>query len=314
MRKLAFIALGSILLFAACKKDDDSGPAIDIARDRYLLPGDTLFPEGIAYNASTGMFYTGSVSNGDIVRVDVQTGAANIWSTGAAGSRKAATGLRLDNQSRLWVCGGADATVSVLNKDGELLKRWDMAALFGAGFINDVIIDNTYAYFTDSRVQKIYRTPVYAPSLENMEEWLTFNNTQIPYAATGTNANGIVETPDGNYLIIVVSATGKLYRIGKSDKSITEITLNTPVTAGDGMLMEGSTLYVSRNALNAIFPVTLSDNYTQGVVGAGFGTGLLFNTTIARAGNYILAVNGQLNKRTTKDPVLPFTVSRVSLP
>jgi hypothetical protein len=105
-----------------------------------------------------------------------------------------------------------------------------------------------------------------------IEEWLTFTNQQIPYAATGTNANGIVLTPDGKYIIIVVSGSGKLYRIDRTTKAIVEIVLDAPVTSGDGLWLDGYRLYVSRNALNKIFPVTLSDDYTKGVVGNGFAT------------------------------------------
>jgi hypothetical protein len=127
-----------------------------------------------------------------------------------------------------------------------------------------------------------------------------------------------VATPDNKYLIIVISSSGKLFRIDKATKAITEIVLNTPVTSGDGLYLEGSILYVSRNATNLIFPVTLNADYSQGTVGTGFGTNLLFNTTIAKAGNYFLVVNGQLNRRgnatTPPSPVLPFTVSRVAIP
>ena len=306
-----------LLLLAACNKNDDTGNTsapIEITKEKYALPGDTLFPEGIAYQPKTGHFYTGSVSNGDILKVDVGSGAASTWASGAAQGRKAATGMKLDKQDRLWVCGGADARISVLNVNGGLLKAWDMAALFGAGFINDCIMDETHMYFTDSRVQKLYRAPITTDTPAAMEEWLSFSDAQIPYSATGTNANGIVQTPDGQYLIIVVSASGKLYRIAKSDKSITEIQLDMPVTSGDGLLLEGNMLYVSRNATNLIFPVTLAADYTKGTTGAGFGSDLRFNTTIARAGNYLLVVNGQLNLRATKNPVLPFTVSRVAFP
>ena len=315
MKQLSLAAGTMILLLTACHKplEYNTVVPIDIAKESYALPGDTLFPEGIAYQAATGHFYTGSVSNGDIIKVDVQSGIASTWASGAAQGRKAATGLKLDAKDRLWVCGGADAKVSVLDANGTLLKTWDMAALFGAGFINDCIIDETHIYFTDSRVQKIYRTTVTdTPGI--MEEWLSFSNAEIPYTATGTNANGIVLTPDFKQLIVVISSSGKLYRISKQDKSIAEIPLNVPVTSGDGLLLEGSTLYVSRNALNFIYPVTLTSGYQQGAVGVGFGTNLRFNTTIARAGNYLLAVNGQLNRRATKDPVLPFSVSRVIIP
>lgn len=301
-----------IICITSCKKDQQ---LIQVAKETYALPGDTLFPEGIAYNNKTGNFYTGSVTSGDLIEVNVETGTSKLLAPGASQNRKAATGMKIDQMNRLWVCGGADNKIQVLNLDGTLIKSWDTKALFGSAFINDCIFDNTHIYFTDSRVRKMYRTSVTESSPGNMEEWLSFTDTQIPYATTGTNANGIVVTPDNKYLIIVVSASGKLYRIDKTTKAISEITLNTPVTSGDGLYLEGNTLYVSRNATNLIFPVTLNQDYTQGTVGNGFGTNLLFNTTIAKAGNYFLVVNGQLNRRTgTTPPVLPFSVTRVAIP
>jgi Cu-Zn family superoxide dismutase len=189
--------------------------------------------------------------------------------------------------------------------------------MYNSGFINDCAADNNYVYFTDTRERKIYRTSVLG-SPGNLEEWLVFTDQQIPYSPTGTNANGIVLTPDDKYIIIVISYSGKLYRINKTDKSIAEIQLSTPVTSGDGLLLDGNTLYVSRNAIGQIYPVTLNSDYSQGTVGTGFGTNLLFNTTIAKAGDYLLVVNGQLNRRpsatNTIAPSLPFTISRVAIP
>ena len=212
------------------------------------------------------------------------------------------------------VCGGAQSIIQVLDAGGNLLKSWDTKALFNAGFINDCIISDGYIYFTDSNVKRIYRASVSNDQPGNLEEWLSFTDQQIPYGP-GTNANGIEATPDGQFLIVVVSPSGKLYRINIATKGIVEIQLNTPVTSGDGLLLVNNTLYVSRNATNLIFPVTLTSNYTQGTVGTGFGENLLFNTTMAKAGMYILVVNSQLNKRgMVPSPVLPFTISRVTIP
>ena len=313
MKSLLVSTLFVSTLIFSCSKDDhkNNNP---IKKEIYPLPGDTLFPEGIAYHQSRGKFYTGSVTSGDILEVDVKTGDVRTFALGSLQGRRAATGLKLDNMGRLWVCGGADNKIHVLDADGALIKSWNTQTLFGSGFINDCIIDNDFVYFTDSRVKKIYRTSVKGDP-GDLEEWLTFTDAQIPYAATGTNANGIVTTPDDKYLIIVISTSGKLYRIDKSTKAIQEITLNTPVTSGDGLYLDNTTLYVSRNATGLIFPVSLNADYTQGTVGGGFGNGLLFNTTIAKAGKYFLVVNGQLNRRNTEPgPQLPFTVSRVTIP
>jgi Cu-Zn family superoxide dismutase len=311
---LAFFIL-VICLAAGCKKE---ALVIVPAQETYAIPGDRFFPEGIAYNPKTGMFYTGSTNNGDIVQVDVQTGVTSLFASGAAQGRAFSTGMKLDYKGRLWVCGGNEGKIFVLSSDGALIKSWDVKASFGAAFVNDCIGDNDHMYFTDSQTPKMYRIKISDEPLGNAEEWLAFGQ-QIPYA-TGTNANGIEMTADGKYLIVVVSNSGKLYRIEKATKAISEIQLSSPVNSGDGLLLDGNTLYVSRNATGQIFPVILKENFSQGTVGTGFGTNLLFNTTLAKAGNYLLVVNGQLNRRPNANnpnppaPVLPFSVSRVAIP
>lgn len=293
----------------ACQKADP----VKVKQILYPLPGDRFFPEGIAYNAKTGVFYTGSTVSGDIVQVNVETGATETIANGAKQGRTFCTGMKLDNRDRLWVCGGSTGSVFLLKTDGTLIKSWDLLAQYGAGFINDCITDKNYIYFTDSQQKNIYRSSL-AGDPGNIEKWLSFTDQQIPYG-TGTAANGIEFTPDGKYLIIVVSNSGKLYRIGIADKSIREITTNETLPSGDGLLLDNNVLYVSRNATGKLFPVQLLGDYTSGVVGAGFGDNLIGNTTLAKAGKYALVVNGQLSRRQgTVPPQLPFTVARVALP
>jgi sugar lactone lactonase YvrE len=296
---------------ASCSKNDET---VTAAKDVYALPDDRFFPEGIAYDAAAGVFYTGSTTSGNILKVNVNSGATSLFSEGAAQGRTFCTGMKLDSKGRLWVCGGSEAKIHVLSRDGYLIKTWDTKALYGGAFVNDCIGDQEYMYFTDSQTPKIYRAKISEDQPGNLEEWLTFTNQQIPYA-TGTNANGIEMTKDGRYLIVVVSSSGKLYRIDKTSKTIAEISLNATVASGDGILLDGSTLYVSRNATGQVFPVVLNADFTQGTVGAGFGSNLLFNTTMAKVGNDLLVVNGQLNRRTgVTPPVLPFSVTRVAIP
>ena len=302
------------LLFSSCDKNNST--RTQVAQETYTLPGDTLFPEGIAYNPTTGNFFTGSSTSGDIYKVNVQTGATNLFAPGASQGRKVATGMKIDNKNRLWVCGGAEGKIYVINlANGGLIKSWDVRTLFGAGFINDCIIDSNYVYFTDSQVQKIYRIRVTDDTPGDVQTWLTYTNAQIPFTASGTNANGIENTPDSKYLLIIISSSGRLYRIEKATQAIREVDLNNGLTAGDGLSLDGSFLYTSRNSTNQIWPARFNADYTTAMVGNPFGSGLVFPTTIVKVDNYLLAVNGQLNRRTTPPtPVLPFSVSRVTIP
>lgn len=315
MRYHAGYLLFLFFIFVSCTKEFPG----KVSQESYPIPGDQFFPEGIAFDQEAGNFYTGSSANGDVVRVNVTTGATELFSGGVKQGRGSALGMKLDFKKRLWICGGEENKIHVLNFQGELIKSWDLKAMFNSGLLNDCAVDKKYIYFTDSRIQKIYRADVSNTEPGEVEEWLSFTNQQIPYT-TGFNANGIVLTPEGKYIIIVISNSGKLYRIDRTTKAIIEIEINTPVTSGDGLLLEGNTLYVSRNATNKIFPVTLTDDYSKGTVGNGFGENLLFNTTLAKAGKYLLVVNGQLNRRpgpsnpNPPPPALPFTVSRVIIP
>ena len=309
-RKLLFCLLLAASV-VSCKKEE---PVL-ISQEIYPIPGERFFPEGIAYNTKTGIFYTGSTTSGDIMQVNVANGNTELFSAGAKAGRTFCTGMKLDSKDRLWVCGGSSGIVQVLAKDGTTIQSWNLKSLYGAGFINDCIISGNYIYFTDSQQRNIYRTNVTSETPAAIEVWLNFTNDQIAFATPGTNANGIEVTPDGKYLVVVISTSGKLFRISTESKEIKEIALNTPVNSGDGLLFDAGKLYVSRNATNLIFPVQLNADLTQGTVGAGFGSNLLFNTTLAKAGKFFLVVNGQLNRNNaTSSPVLPFTVARVAIP
>jgi sugar lactone lactonase YvrE len=246
-QRTVLLRLLLLLIFLGCKKAGDLIPL----KEEYPLPGDQFFPEGIAYDHSAAVFYTGSTTNGDILKVDVITGAVSLFSPGATKNRNSATGMKVDKYKRLWVCGGEDNKVHVLDKDGAVLRTWDTKALYGSGFINDVALDDKYAYFTDSREQHIYRAEISKDVPEELELWFEFTNNEIPYVQ-GFNANGAVLTRDGKYLIIVISASGKLYRIDRKTKEVIEIMLNEPITASDGLWLDGRNLYASRNSFNHI--------------------------------------------------------------
>jgi hypothetical protein len=42
--------------------------------ERYVLPGEQVFPEGVAYQSDTGDFYVGSTTDGTVFRGNVERG------------------------------------------------------------------------------------------------------------------------------------------------------------------------------------------------------------------------------------------------
>jgi Cu-Zn family superoxide dismutase len=296
---------------AAPQSDED-----DRKPDRYILPGDAVFPEGIAFQDSTGNFYVSSTTDGTILRGHFKDERAEVFLPGGADGRTTATGLKVDQKGRLFVSGAGTGKVFVYDtKTKQLLASFADNA--SPTFVNDVAVARDgAAYFTDSLSPFLYKVSANKSGQFSFERWLDFTGSPLVYQ-TGFNVNGIVATGNGKYLIVVQSNTGKLFRITIATKKVVEIDLGSAtVTNGDGLLLRGTALYVVRNALGLIAKVRLSDNYTEGrVVSETTDPSFAFPTTIAEARGRLLVVNSQFNRRgPPPTPVLPFTVSSVRIP
>jgi len=165
-------------------------------------------------------------------------------------------------------------------------------------FINDVVVTNDAAYFTNSSQAEFYRVPLN-------------NNGELPDPAVsetvplsgdfqlvaGFNTNGIDATPNGKTLIIVNSALGTLYTVNPESGYASLIDLDgDSVLNGDGILLHGKTLYVVQNFFNQIAVVELSPDLNTGSVDR-FITSSYFRipTTIARFGSSLYAVNARFD-------------------
>ncbi|MEJ7652541.1 MAG: hypothetical protein WKH64_03905 [Chloroflexia bacterium] len=87
------------------------------------------------------------------------------------------------------------------------------------------------------------------------------------------------------------------------------------LAAGDGMILDGQTLYVSRNQAELIVRAELADDNSSGEADDGFtNDAFMYPTTIAKTNGRLLAVNSQFDKRDAGNPELPFTVVSVPIP
>ena len=276
--------------------------------DSIALP-DGWLPEGIAIGKGT-TFYSGSRANGAIYRGDVRTGNGAIFAPGVAG--RVAVGLSLDQRGRyLFAAGGPTGNGYVFDADsGDLLVTYSLTS--PGTFVNDVIVTRTAAYFTESSQAVLYRVQLAQggrvdPAATSVTIPLGGDWQQVP----GFNANGIEATPDGRWLIVVNSSTGALYRVDPDTGNASRIDLGgASVSAGDGILLQGSTLYVVRNQLNEIDVIELSSNLLQGEVTRVI-TSPLFDipTTIARFGNSLYAINARFS--TPPTPATTYTIAKV---
>jgi sugar lactone lactonase YvrE len=312
------------LIFTACggadgekaadggKKEGARGPSGVV---RYTLPGEQVFPEGVAYQRKTGDFFVSSTTDGTVFRGTVDGGSrrAEVFLKPAQDGRTTAIGMETDGQGRLYVSGGDTGRMFVYDTDsGDLIQSFTTPEA-KATFINDVgVTPRGDAYFTDSMRPILFR--VSATGGTRAESWLNFKGTPLEYEE-GFNLNGIDSTGDGRYLIVVQTNTGELFRIDTGSRKVVKIDLGgKTLTNGDGLVLDGSTVYIVRNQQGLIVPVRLSDDYASGDVGKAFtDPSLAYPTTAAKHGNRLLVVNSQFDKQ-GGEPDLPFTVSDVEIP
>jgi Cu-Zn family superoxide dismutase len=238
---------------------------------------------------------------------------AAVFLEGNEDGRTMAVGLEVDDAGRLFIAGGGTGMVFIYDSaSGDLLAALQATAV--PTFINDVAVTRAGdAFFTDSFNPVLYRVTRASDGTYVVEDWLDLTGTPIMYQ-NRFNLNGIVVTPDDRYLIVVQSNTGKLFRIEIATGDVVAIeTGDAQLTAGDGLVLRGQTLYVVRNAFGEIAVVRLAAQYTSGtLVGSITDPSFAFPTTADISHGRLLVVNSQFNTRGTEaGPELPFTVSSV---
>jgi DNA-binding beta-propeller fold protein YncE len=285
--------------------------------NQYILPGDSVFPEGIAYQRKTDNFFVSSTTDGTIFRGNIRDQTTSVFLPGGADGRTTATGMKVDKQGRLFISGAGTGRMFVYDTaNGALLGAFNNN--LSNTFINDVALNpkDGAAYFTDSLSPFLYRVARNAQGELVFSVWLDFTGTVVTYQS-GFNLNGIAASHNGKYLIVVQSNTGKLFRIDTRTKAVTQIDLNgQTLINGDGILLRGHTLYVVRNQQELIVKVRMAEDFSRGtVVSSTTDPSFAFPTTIARAKGRLLVVNSQFDKRGPGlTPELPFTVSSVPIP
>ncbi|QIJ62464.1 superoxide dismutase [Streptomyces sp. JB150] len=272
----------------------------------FPLP-DGWLPEGITIGARPYAYF-GSRAHGGILRTDLRTGTSRILHPGAPGS--ASIGLKLDRDGLLYVAGGGAGTARIVDaRTGELVRTYQLTAPSGQ-FVNDVVLHEDRAWFTDSRAPVLYGVPRHGAG-EVRELPLTGAWEQLPDVI---NANGIVATPDGRGLIVVKSAPGTLYRVSPRTGKAAEIALvgQDSVVNGDGLYRVGRTLYVVQNRLNKVSVWHLNATSTSATL-TGTITDPRFDvpTTAARYGNRLYLVNARFTSPQT--PETTFTAVAVEI-
>ncbi|MBA2666264.1 MAG: SMP-30/gluconolactonase/LRE family protein [Trueperaceae bacterium] len=286
-----------------------SAAQVPAGQTQYEVPGENTFPEGIAYHEERGELFVGGAMSGAIYRIDVATGEAQALVEAGARPPFATLGLAVEDDA-LWVAGGMSGTVARYDIATGALDATFETSPTDSTLINDLVVSPTGdVYATDSYRPTVFRI---AAGSSEIEDWLDFDGTVFEYEE-GVNANGIAVTDDGRFLIIVSLNTGDLYRIDTTTREVTQVDVEGgPFPGGDGLRLDGRTLYVAQQGADQVSVIELNDEYSAGSVERTITDDSFTQiATIAFVGDDLVAVNTQFGAM-QDGPALPFTLSVIS--
>ncbi|MEV4128463.1 superoxide dismutase [Nocardia sp. NPDC049707] len=302
-----------------------SQPATHIST-AYELPGDRVYPEGIAVDPRTGDTYVGSYANGAVYRATPGAARAEIFLPEGADGRTTANGLKVDAAGRLWVIDSSAGVAVYDTGSRALIARFDVTGT-GPSLVNDLAITpDGSAYLTDSLRPVVYRvTPeqltaaVAHGGKSDLTAQFDLSTTISPHAPDAFTLNGIVSDDSGRYLLIVDMNAGALYRVATAANSpdpVSKVTMRgADLKHGDGLELHGSTLWAAQNASNTITRWKITDDgATVELERTVTDESLRIPTTLVRSNDRTLVVSSQFDKGGPMGPgtpTMPFSVLTV---
>ena len=269
------------------------------------LFGEAFF--GIPHEPSelAGAIYKGNLRTGDGAILSPPTGksVSGLSYDPRTNYLYAATGSGSGDAFGNFTFTGQGVTVYDASS-GDIIRE----ITFGDGtgiVINDCLVTRRGVYCTDSFNPDLYKVVLEKggrlPSTPVVEKipMPGFHMTQ------GFNANGLVGDFDGRQLVIVNISTGVLYRVdtASGEASPLEIDGAEPLFPdGDGLYLNGRTLYIIQNFSDKIAVVQLSGDLSGGefiknIPGEGEINPLNVATTIIGFGNSLYAINTNIFER-----------------
>ena len=304
-----------LTLFAMACEDDDGDlttppttPAAGV--DFINFPNGAIFPEGIDRSLE-GNFYAGSSEDGRLYVAPAGSMSFSVYQP-TGDTLPTALGVHIFGQ-RMLVAGGESRRVLVVNLPNNISQSLSAPTVDAdSSLLNDMSIGGDgEAYITDSYAPFIYRIPARG---DTMEIAFDLRGSAIEYVE-GFNLNGIVTSLDDRYLITVKTNTGVLYRIDRGNGEVSPITLTGgPLLGGDGMALDGNTLYVALNQSNEVAVIELAADYASGNVSRRIQQNFRFPTALVALRSEMYVLNAQLNARQGEVAIaLPFSAVRVGL-
>lgn len=277
-----------------------------------LGKGHEFFVGGMSFSSVFGPAFFGiphemSASAGAIYKGNLRTGKGAIL---APPTGKPVSGLSYDPRTDyLYAATGfVDFVNGSFYDQGIIVYDASSGDLiieigFGDGVVfNDVLVTHRAVYVTDSLNPWLWKLPLEKggrlPSKPALEA-ITMPGFEMDNEFPGLNANGLVGKFDGKQLVIVNIATGVLYRVDTATghASPLEIEGEEQLFAdGDGLYLDGQTLYIMQNFSDKIAVVQLSGDlgggeFIKNIPGEGEFNPLKIATSIIGFGDSLYAIN-----------------------
>ncbi len=276
----------------------------------YEIPGEDLFPEGIAFDPQTRQFFVGSLEHGSVSRIP--GGAIVVEPPEEEGWRS--LGLAVDSQARrLWICAEdrEHGEIWAVEMSDWSRKRFSLEEVKANGRCNDLSVDpQGRVWITDPRNGAVYQGDIEAGLS------LLLEDEQLNGTFPGLGPNGIVVAPDGESLILAVYKPSALFRLSLAGE-LSPIELSgesfgsdDPIIGADGLAFVGERLYVvfddqvSQLEFSAPQRAVVLANLRHPAVDHGL-------STAAEAEGALYLLKGEVSRYVTnRDPELPFQILR----
>jgi hypothetical protein len=234
--------------------------------------------EGIAVGTGS-TFYVGSFTPPNLGQILVGNLRTGVLSELVPPNGRPAVGMKVDARTNfLFVAGGASGGGAVYDANSGAEVGFYPFLPAGTHIVNDVVVTHRAAYFTVSTGPLLGRV-----ALEPNGQPTTADTIPLPpnFGVRGSctvgpspRSNGIAATADGKQLIVMHTSEGQLYRLDTATLEPMPIDVvggdyagGNPLCGGDGLLLDGTTLYVAQfGPLNRVAVVELSPDLQSGAV------------------------------------------------
>jgi sugar lactone lactonase YvrE len=275
--------------------------------DLISLPAD-FGSEGIAIGTGH-TFYVGSFTPptlGQILVGDLRTG---VLAELVPANGRPAVGMKIDPRTNfLFVAGGMSGGGTIYDATSGAEIGFFPFVEPGTQIVNDVVVTRDAAYFTVSTgpfLGRVALDPNGQPgAADTISLPINFGVRGSCTVGATPRSNGIAATPNGKSLIIMHTSEGRLYRLDTNDLVLVPIDVvggdfagGNPLCSGDGLLLDGSTLYVVQfGPLHRVAVVELSHDLQSAFIVRYITEPFASNpairlpTTIAEFGSSLYAV------------------------